>query len=282
MNRPRNDGGFALVAALGALMLFAYLSYTVLAADRAAIAGLDASLVRARLEAAADAGVATAIHGMGARDDARRWPLGAAPRELAVGDDMVTITLEDELGKAPLNALSEDRARRMFAAAGASGPELDRAVAGFVAWRGGVVRPEAPRPLDYAARGLRPIFGRFVSIDELALIPGVRAAWVERLRPAVSVYGNGRNFEPRSASPLALRIMQESGELSPDAIKQGWAAAGQRPRTEIAPRQDYAGRPVTVRSVARNARGDRFERAVIVEFTGDADRPYWIRALGAP
>ncbi|MEH0196565.1 hypothetical protein V7S57_13460 [Caulobacter sp. CCNWLY153] len=279
MSARAGENGFAMVAALGALMLFAYLSYTVLASDRAAVAGLDAGLVRARLEAAADAGVATAIHHLGDENDARRWFADGRPRELDFDDCVVTIALEDERGKAPLNSLSEARVRRMFEAVGATGAELDRAVAGFLGWRDGVVRPEGPRPMDYAARGLRPIFGRFTTVDEMALIPGVRADWVKRLRPAVTVHGDGRDFEPRLASPLALRIMRESGDLSPDSIRQGWVAAGQRPRQEIAPREDVAGRPVTIRAMARNARGDQFQREIVVEFTGVEAAPYWIRAV---
>lgn len=40
------DGGFALVAALTALLLFALMAYTVLAADQGATAGAQAQIDR--------------------------------------------------------------------------------------------------------------------------------------------------------------------------------------------------------------------------------------------
>jgi general secretion pathway protein K len=134
------EDGFALVAALGAAMLLALIAYTVLASDRAAIADLEAQQTRARLEAAADAAVATAIEGLDA-PAGRRWPIDGSSRTLDVDGQAVEVAVEDERGKIPLKSLTPDQARRLFKAAGASGGRLDQLTDSFLDWRDGARRP---------------------------------------------------------------------------------------------------------------------------------------------
>ncbi|MFZ0267686.1 hypothetical protein [Caulobacter sp.] len=276
---PARDGGYALVAALMAVLMFAYVAYAVLAADRGAVAGLDASFVRARLEAAADAGLATAVHGLTARDPARRWAIDSRPRELWIDGVRLVIVVEDERGKIPVNRLDRAKARRMFEAAGLQGARLEAATAGFVDWRDGVVRPSG-EALNRTARGLRQREGPLRTVGEMAEIPGVDEATAARLAPAMTLFpGDRSTFDVRTAQPLAVKVMTDDGADTPDAIQRAREASGQRTRLQLAERGDYQGRPLTVRVTARDERDGVFHRATVIELTDDRSRPYRVRAV---
>src|ERR1700761_3048891 len=79
----RVEDGFALVAALAATLLFSLFAYTVLAADRGAVADVQAQMRRARMEAAADGAIATAIAGLGAPIN-RRWEADRRSRTVMI------------------------------------------------------------------------------------------------------------------------------------------------------------------------------------------------------
>lgn len=269
--------GFALIPAILSVLIFSYIAYAVLAADRGALAGMDAQMRSARLEAAADAGLATAIHALGADSAARRWSLDGRPHRLALDGAEVVIVVEDERGKAPLNVLSEEQLRRLFEAAGASGPRLDRLVDGALDWRDGGQRLDGGS-LGYVLKGIRPRRGPLRTVDELAELDGMNAEMLSRIAPAVTLFrGEGADFDPRNAQLLALRAMSQAGEGSVEAIRRAGELAGQRTALEAAP-VSYVGRPMTVRVIARDGRGGAFRRAAVIEFTGRRIEPYWVRA----
>ena len=275
----RGEDGFALVPALVGALLFAYLAYAVLAADRGALAGLDAQMRRARLEAAGDAGLATAIHALAAEDVARRWSLDGRPHRVDVDGVEVTVVVEDERGKVPLNKLGEDSFRRLFEAAGVRGARLDRLVDGALDWREGGERIPGGA-LAYAQKGVRPRLGPFRSIGELAEIDGMSPDVLARIAPASTVFfGEGGGFEPDYAQPLALAVMSARGENSTEAIVRARELAGQRTAVELASSKSYVGRPLTVRVLARDGRGGVFRRATLVELTGRRSEPFWVRAV---
>jgi hypothetical protein len=64
---------------------------------------------------------------------------------------------------------------------------------------------------------------------------------------------------------------------SPEEDDLAPSTDGDRPALDLADSQPPVGDPMTVRVTARDRRGGVARRLVIVEFTGDQDRPYWIR-----
>lgn len=274
---PKGRRGFALVPVMISTLIFSYLAYAVLAADRGAVAGLDAQMSAARLEAAADAGLATAIHGLGAQDATRRWSLDGRPHRLDIGEVEVVAIVEDERGKAPINLLGETELRRLFEGAGVSGPDLDRVVDAALDWRDNGDRL-AGQSLNYARRGVRPRWGPIRTLDELAEIEGVDKALLERIRPALTLFLGDGAFSPDAAHPLALVAMTTHGADSPDAIARARELAGQRTALDTATAR-YVGRAITVRVTALGPRGRVFRRVAVVELTGRRDTPFWIRAV---
>ncbi len=268
--RGRDDDGFALVAALMAALLFSLLAYAMLAADRGAIADVQAQMRRARMEAAADGALATAVAGLGAPLN-RRWDIDRRRRTLAIGDIQAEVVVEDERGKIPLNDLQPDQARRLFQAAGVSGGRLDLLTDSLLNWVDGGYRANGAKIIDYAAEGVFPRAGRMKTIDELLAVKGMDQAVFDRLAPDLTVFFGFRGiFDQATASPQATRVMM--GALIDDP-------SAQRPVLSMSPGDDYVGRPFTVRVTARDPVGGEFHRAYIVELTGQPDQPYWTRAV---
>ncbi|WP_165190161.1 type II secretion system protein GspK [Caulobacter soli] len=260
------------------MLIFSYIAFAVLAADRGALAGADAAMRTARLEAAADAGLATAVHGLGAESAAARWSADGRPRRLDLGGAEVTMTIEDERGKASLNSLTETQWRRLFQAGGASGARLDRLVDSAMDWRDNGERVDGGL-LYYARRGVRPRWSAMRTVGELAELDGMDPALLARIAPSLTLFwGASGAFEARNADPLAMSVMSSSDSGGVDTIIRQRELAGQRTALE-AGSVSYVGRPVTVRIVARDTQGGVFRRAAIIEFTGRRDTPYWLRAL---
>lgn len=252
------ETGYALVTAVVAMALFALFALALQISARGAFAGTDASAVRSRLAAAAEAGTMLAIHGLAETDARQRWPMDGRPRRLQFEQIDLEITVEDESAKIPINAIDERQARAMFAAAGAGSEIRDRLADAFLDWRDGDEdrRPFGAEAADYT--GVQPRNGGLHRVDELLSIQGMTPAVFERLRPAVSVHG-GR-FDDRHAGPLALAVM----------------SGGRRGGAVVAYDDSLAGRVLHVRVLARSPRG-RLASDAIVEFTGSESRPWVIR-----
>jgi len=250
------DRGYALVAAIAAVAAFACIALQVLAADRGAVATVLARETRARLGAAADAGVMIAIHGLATDDAADRWSIDGRVRHVAFEGVDLTIAIDDERGKAPLAGLDDEQARTLFEGAGASGGRLDALVDEFRARRA-----RAP----------------FRTIGDLMALPDMDAALLARVAPAVTTFfeRNGP-FDSTNASPLAISTMRALGG-KPEALAAQSQFANERPDEQIAIDDNLVGRTLTVAVSARDRRGDRGHRTAIVELTGSRNDPFWIR-----
>ena len=278
----RDDGGYAMVAAVAAIALFAALSFQVLASSRGAVADVGGQAARARLEAAADAGVILALRGLLVNDPARRWPTDGRSRSVAFDDTALTITVGDERGRIPISALDEDQARRLFSLAGARGDQLESLVDGYLDW---IDDDDDPRPHGaeapaYAARGLAPRNAPMKTVGELAELPGMTPQIYDRIRPLAATFLGAAIFNPRAAGPEAIGVMSQDGADSPEAIEAAREEAGQRTALEIPGAQSLIGQPLRIRVQATRPGGERIDRFVVVALTGDADRPFVIRSAG--
>ena len=112
----RRDQGFGLVAAVAAVAAFAYIAFQILAVNRGTLAGGNAQFETAKLAEAADAGVALALHGLAITDAGRRWTIDGRPKIVVFDGVEVTMTIEDEKGKAPINRMDSGQIRQLFAA----------------------------------------------------------------------------------------------------------------------------------------------------------------------
>jgi general secretion pathway protein K len=266
------------VAAVTSVLAFAYIAFQVLAADEGGIGAVAARINQAKLSAAADAGIALAVHALADPDRGARWSLDGGPHQADFAGDELTIILEDERGKAPLAGLNDAQARALFAGGGATGDRLDALVTEFRDWQteADTVSNAAGPPSGSPVR-----HGPIRTIGELVGLKDMDPALLARIAPAVTVFfeENGP-FLPEHASPLALATMNadiEEASSSGSSLNSADSAAEQRPAEELAADENLQGRTVTVRVMARDRGGAQTHRMAIIELTGDSRQPYWIR-----
>jgi len=273
------EEGYALLAAIATIAVFATIALTVLSGMQTGVMQANAEIERAHADAAADAGVQLALQGLLTENRAFRWSIDGRARQMNFGDARLAIRVEDQRGKVPLAALDEDQAKLLFEKLGLSGERLGIVIDSFLDW---VDDDDDPRPngaeLDYyAARGIHPRNSAPLSIDELALVRGFDPALVERLKQVATLHFGTGSFEPRHADPFAIAVMTEGGEDSPEAIDRQRELDGQRTAIELDGDIDLTGRPLGIVVDAYTPGGGHARRREIVELTGVSARPYVIR-----
>jgi len=269
-----------MVAAVAGVAAFAFIAFEVLAVYRGAIASVNGQVENARLTAAADAGVAMAVWGLSQPDSYQRWTIDGRTRSMRYGDALLTIVVEDEHGKIPLNRLNEDQVRQMFAAAGANPKQLDQLVDTFEDWQDedDDKRDNGAEAPDYVLSGIKPRNSDFETIGELAMIKGMNLALYNKLAPSLTVFfGETGSFSVEDAQPLALAVLSGTGLDSPDVVDREHELSGEKPAMQDQQNVNLVGRPLTIRVLARDTEGARFQRNAIIEFTGGKTDPYWVR-----
>lgn len=276
------EQGYAMLAAVVAIAVLALMSLALIDTGRGLALGVVADAERARLAAAADAGLAIAVRNHTEPDRARRWSIDGRPRRLRFAGTDLIITIEDERGKIPLNQLADEQVRALFETLGSSGAVLEAQTEAFLDWRDDddEVRPNGAEAPYYAPLRRIPRNGALRSVEEMALIRGITPDMVDRLRGTATAYRDLREgFDDRFATPLALSIMSGGGLGSPAVINRERELAGQRVAIELAEAESLVGRPLTVRVAARRPGGSRFDRATVIELTGRRDTPFVVRGI---
>jgi general secretion pathway protein K len=274
----RRERGYAMIAAVAAVAVFGYLALAAITGGRSAVVAASAGLTRAKLTADAGAGVALAIHQLGLTDPARRWSVVGPPRQVDFDGARLTIDIEDDNGKIPLNFVAAPQLRQLFEQAGADPRQIDGLVQALIDLRGD------PTPKDGASAALPRIDSRLdaargplSSVEELELLPGMTPALYAKIAPAVTVHAATLAFDPQTASPLALAVMNPAYAQTPTAIEQAREARGETAALAPSPPISLSGRTVTLRVDAADEHGGRARRIAIVDFTGAPGRPYVMR-----
>lgn len=268
------NSGYALVAAVASLAVFAAIALAVQAATMLATTDAAAEQAQLQASAAADAGVVMALAGLLSQDVAGGWTIDGRTRTRRFGQARLAIRVEDEAGKVPLLALDAARATRLLEGAGLDGERLRVARDGLLDW---IDEDEDKRPFGaeepfYRAAGVRPPNGAVASVGELRLVRGLDPATVARIAPYVTVTPG--SFDPRFADPRALAVMGQGG---PAAIDRAREAAGQRTAFALG-QPDLTGRPLTIAVEATLPGGAAARRRATVSLTGARARPYRVLA----
>lgn len=270
-----------MLTAIVAMALLGLFALGLLDAARGTTAVAAAEIERIRLMAAADGGIAYAADRLSA-PRGERWSLDGRPHGLALGPVRMTIIVEDERGKVPINQLTDEQVRSLFETLGATGEALDTMTDSLLDW---LDDDDEPREAGaearwYRSRGVVPRNGALRSIDELVHVRGVPPGYVERLRGVVSLSRDPNNgFDDRHAQPFALAVMSGSGPDGPAAIQRARELAGQRVAIDLDDGTSLAGRLLTVRVEARGPGDSRLRRSAVIEITGARGPGYVVRAL---
>lgn len=281
MMRGKRDSGYAMLAAILGIAAFSYVSFEAVAENRGVISAVQAENERAKLSAACDAGLALVVSGLGSKDKKQVWPIDSTKRSLMFGDIALTIVVEDERGKIPLNGVNEDQVRSLFQTVGVSGPRLSTLVDSYEDW----IDPDNDRrqsgaeAKDYAAFGYKPRNSAFHTTAELRMLKGMDNDVYAKVAPAITVFfGESGGFSETTAQILALEALSEVGPNSPDVIHREQQMAGLIPPHNSGLPIFMSGRLLTVRVDAKRAGAD-MKRAMIVELTGNPADPVWKRYL---
>jgi general secretion pathway protein K len=191
--------GIALVLVLWGVTLIA-----VLAAAFAQSAGIEARrlgnvVAAAEAHSRLDEGLAAAVVGLSDADRARRWRTDGTPYRWNAGDAAIEVAVFAETGRIDINrappAVLFNLARQ------AAGPAGEAVAAAILAQSG---RSPDGKPLaDALQGGARP----FLSVVELAALPGMTAAAYRRLAGAVTVHNPGGRLDWRTADATALAAL---------------------------------------------------------------------------
>nr|WP_279590140.1 type II secretion system protein GspK [Rhizomicrobium palustre] len=236
---------------------------------------------QARLIAAADAGLAMTIYQLGLKDSTQRLRADGRVHALYFEGVNLSITVQDERGKVPLNSAGPDVERRLFAAAGVEGERLEILVDSLNDWKDSddSARQHGAESSFYRSMGFPPRNGEIRTIDELAKIRGMDNALLERIAPAITVTkGIFGTFEPALAVPMALVAMKDRNGGQYDADRRREMLSGNQPALDFWDKIPVTGRVLAVTVLATGLDGgSSFRRDVVVQFTGNPEQPYWIR-----
>jgi general secretion pathway protein K len=276
-----SDRGYAMLAAIVGIAAFSYVGFEVVAENRGVISEVQAENEQAKLTAACDAGLALAVDGLAAHDRRDQWLIDGTKRTMMFDAVALTITVEDERGKIPLNGVNEDQIRTLFADAGASGAKLDTLVDSFEDWLDPDTnaRPNGAEADYYARFGYAPRNAGFRSVGELRLIKGMDDSLFQRVAPVTTAFfGESGGFSESTSQILALEALEELKPDAPEIQERQQELSGLKPAQDVQNPPSLLGRTLTVRVEAKRA-GASVTRSSIVELTGAASDPVWYRNL---
>ncbi|MDT0508401.1 type II secretion system protein GspK [Novosphingobium sp. MMS21-SN21R] len=278
---PPGERGYAMVAAVAAIALFASLALVLVTGTRGGVVMAGAERDRAEAGAAADAGLAMALRGLAGSGALGAWPIDGRVRNETFGPAKLAIRIEDERGKLPINLLEETQVQRLLERAGLRSERLAIATDSLNDWldEDDQLRAFGAERDWYVSRGIVPRNGPLVSVEELSAIRGFDAALVDRLRPIITLHWGGGPFEPRYASLDAIAVMSEDGEDPVAQIERARELAGQVTALSFNVEGGLVGRPLTVTVDATMPDGAHAVRRTLVELTGSSARPYVLRKV---
>jgi general secretion pathway protein K len=277
----RRERGYAMIAAIVGVAAFGFIAFALLAQNRGVLAEVRGEAEQAKLAAACNAGLYAAIAGLATTDATQRWGIDGRPRVMPFGDTTLTITVEDERGKIPLNGIIEEEVHDLFAAVGVAGTQLDALTDSFEDWADSdnSARPAGAEAQAYASLGYKPRNAGFRTLGELRMLKGMTNDIFTRIAPATTVFfGESGGFSESTSQPLALEVLGETAANSPEVIERERELAGQVPIPQTLAKVSLIGRTLTVRVEARKG-ATYLKRTAIVELIGNNGPGYWLRYL---
>ena len=270
-----------MIAAIVGVAAFGFIAFQLIAQDRGVLAEVRGEEEQAKLVAACNAGLYQAIAGLANPDVTQRWGIDGRARIGSFNGVALAITVEDERGKIPLNGIIEEEVRQLFQMAGATGTQLNTLTDSFEDWQDvdSTPRPSGAEAPAYAGMGYKPRNAGFHTVAEMRMLKGMTDDIYARVAPATTVFfGESGGFSEQTSQVLALEVLGEEGPSSLEVIQRQQQLAGNVPVPQTLAKVSLVARTLTVRVEARRA-GAYMKRSAIVELTGNAADPYWLRYL---
>jgi general secretion pathway protein K len=237
------------------MVLLGLLGSTITAAGRSEARIAANLLAQANAQAAADGAVAVAAYHL-LDNSGQHWNADGAPRQVRIGDSVVTLRMEDQRGKIDPNDATSGLMAALLRQLGLGDTESTTLGNAILDWR---VANDSGTANAYTNAGhvFGPPHEPFESLDELALVLGMTPRLMAMLRPHLSLY-----IEQTPAMAQADPVVQAA---IADAVK--------RDQLTLNEDQDAGPLIVMVTAAARN-RGAVFTRAALLRMNGIANQPY--------
>ncbi len=268
------QSGIALIIVLWIMTLLMLIASSFIHAMRTEINIVGNSVTRAKLEAAANAGVQRAILEMVKPPQlADRWNTYGVPQAWNFQGQTLQVSLLDESGKIDINVGNEALMRGLFRSQGATEEEAAALMDAVLDWRDAdsLKRPRGAEEPEYAAAGLsyKPANATFQSIEELRLVMGMTPALYQRLSPWITIYSRQAGINSQIASREVLRAIPGATDQQIDEyLKQrDQARANKLPIPVFGPASMYpsfGNGVMNVRVEASSEDGTTFVREAVV------------------
>jgi len=270
----KGQRGIALIIVLWILTLLMLIASSFIHAMRTEINIVGNSVTRARLDAAATAGVHRAVlEIMKPPQFPDRWNVYGVPQAWTFQGVPMQVSLLDESAKIDINVGNEILIRGLLRSQGASEEEAAALMDAILDWRDPdtLKRLKGAEEADYAELGLpiKPANAPFQSIEELQLVVGMNPTLYQRLAPWITIYSRQGGINSQLAAPEVLRAIPNVTEAQIDEyIKQrDLARANRQPIPVFSPAALYGSGMngvVRVRVEAAEDNGGAFIREAVV------------------
>lgn len=281
---PIDQRGIALI-----LVLWVATLLTVIAASFAYAARTDMNVLgnqsaRARVEAAADAGVERAVYeAFRPINSAGRWQQDGREYSFPLGEATVRVSVMDESAKIDVNSASPALLKGLFLSVGVEEQQATQLVDAIQDWvdPDSLARANGAEEEAYRLAGLKqkPANAPFQTLEELRLVLGMTNALFDRIEPLITVYSrqSGVNLviAPRNVLLAIPGVTPE--QVDSYLVQRQAAIASNLPIPPFPQGLSFAAVPnmngLQVRSEAELG-VVKFERLAVVKVIPDPRRPY--------
>ena len=283
----RAQRGIALIIVLWITTLLMLIASSFIYAMRTDVKIVTNSLARARLEAAADAGVQRGILEMMKPPQLpNRWTTDSVAQSWNYQGVAVDVSMTDESGKIDINTASEALLRGLFIAQGMKDEEAVSVLDAILDWRDpdSLKRLHGAEEAEYIAAGYsyKPANAAFQSIEELRLVMGMTPELFDKVAPLITIYSRQPGINASIAARGVLRAIPGATDVLVDAYiaQREQARAGKLPIPQFVqavPYSSFANGIVIVRAVASGGEGNEgstFAREAVVMRLPTPKRPY--------
>jgi general secretion pathway protein K len=281
----RAQRGVALIIVIWIATLLTLVASSFIHAMRTDIQLVGNGVQRAKLDAAASAGVQRALLEFFKPPQlAGRWPTDGTSTAWTFDGMAMEINITDESAKIDINTAAEALLRGLLLSQGVAEEEATALADAILDWRDfdSLKRPRGAEDGEYEAAGLgyRPANAAFQSIEELKLVLGMSPALYDKLAPLITIYSRQPGLNSQIASRAALRALPGVSDAQIDEFLARREAARSAklpiPTLPSPYTNSFANFAITqIRVVVTAEDGARFVREAVVQRLGASPRrPY--------
>lgn len=268
------EHGFVLVGVVWSLLLLALLALPLISIGRESRLIVRNEELRVETRLRAEAGIAVAIAVLVNSQGRLPFRINGTPQASPVPGGEVQLSVWDDAGRVNINSASYGTLTALLEMAGVPQGNAAAIADEIVRWRtpqpGGAAVEASAADGVTGQRATRPRHRSYEAIDDLRLIPGMTAAVLELIRPAITVFSSLSSVDRTVASRFVRSVLAAEGAQAAGTGDQN-EDADSRPQTTT-------GRVFTIQAEASTRTMARVVLEATIRVTPDPRSPFWILA----